>query len=105
MADLTQAVSAGAGQAKAEVKHFAFAGTQVVHQVVESFLAFVVIPQDVRVVIRHCLGELEIAVVIKNGIQADRCAEVAVCKWCKVFQTAAGAFGQFLQELGRCLPP
>ena len=95
MADLSQAMSAGTRQAKTKIENFPLAWTQVIHQIVEGFLAFVVIAKDVCIVVRHRFGELEVAVIIEHSIQADwgasSCLQVG-----QVFQATAGSLGEFL---------
>ena len=71
MTDLAKAVGAAAGEAEAEVEHFAFAGAQVFHEELERFLAFVVLVERQRLRVWHRFGELEIAIVVEDGVQAD----------------------------------
>jgi hypothetical protein len=90
MTDLAEAVSAVAGQAEAEVEYATFARTKIVHQEVEGFLSFGVLPERLALVIRHRFGEFEIAVVIENGIQRYRGSGRGL-QVSQVFETAARA--------------
>ena len=62
----------------------------------ERFLPLVVLLHDEGAGVRHRLGQLEVAVVVEDGVEADRGAggglEVG-----QVFEAAAGAVGQFLR--------
>ena len=74
MADLAEAVGAVPREAEAKVEDLPFAWPQVFHEEAESFLAFGVRAERLALVVGHRLGELEIAVVVEDGIQRDRSA-------------------------------
>ena len=96
MADLAQAVRAVAGQAETQIEHLAFARPQVLHEEVQGFLTFGVVPQRGAFVVRHRFGELEIAVVVEDGVERDRSSRGRL-QVGQVFEAAAGARGQFLR--------
>ncbi len=89
MADLTQAVRAVAGQAETQVENAPFTGAQVIHQEIERFLAFGVLPERLALVIGHRFGELEVAVVVENGIQGYR-GPGGSLQMRQMFEAAAG---------------
>jgi hypothetical protein len=72
MADLSKAMSTVTGQAKAKIENASLSGTQIIHQVVQGLLPFTVGALNARVVIRHCFGEFEVAVIIENSVQRHR---------------------------------
>ena len=96
MADLPQAVGAVAGQAKAKIEHLAFARPQVLHEEVESFLTFGVGPERGAFVVGHRFGELEVAVVVEDGVERYR-GTCGGLQMGEVFEAGAGAGGQFLR--------
>src|SRR5277367_5829515 len=96
MANLTEAVGAISRQTKSEIEDPLFAGPQVLHQKTESFLSFGVVTDRLALVVGHRLGELEVAVVIKDGIERHRGARGGL-EMGQVFQAAAGARGELLR--------
>lgn len=100
--DLTQAMRAASGQTEPQIENFSFSGAEVFHQEFERFLTFVALLLHQRSGIRHRLGQLEIAVVIEDGIQADGSAGGGL-EVVEVFEAAASALGQFLRA-GQVLP-
>lgn len=96
MANLAETVGAAAGQAETQVEHLAFARAEVFHQERQCFDALVVLLEDVGLVIRHRFGQLEIAVVIEDGIQADGRAGRGL-QVGEMFETRAGAGSEFLR--------
>jgi hypothetical protein len=96
VADLAEAVGAVAGQAEAEVEDLALAGPEVLHQEVQGFLAFGVLADRGAFVVRHRLGQFEIAVVVQDGVEGDWCAGGRL-EMGEMFEAAAGAGGEFLR--------
>ena len=72
VADLAKAVRAVAGESEAKVEDLAFTGAEVFHQEMQRLLAFGDLAQVAAFVIRHGLGELEIAVVVQDRVEGDR---------------------------------
>ncbi len=95
MTDLAKAVGAAASEAEAEVEHFAFAGPQVFHEELERFLTFVVLVERQRLRIWHRFGELEIAIVVENGVQANGRTGGGL-QVVEVLEAAARSRGKFL---------
>ena len=95
MTDLAKAVGTAAGEAEAEVQHFAFAGTQVFHEELERFLAFVVLVERKGLRVWHRFGELEIAIVVEDGVQANGRAGGGL-QVVEVLEAAARSRRQFL---------
>ena len=89
-------MGAVAGQPEAQIEHAAFARPQVLHQKVQRFLAFGILPHGRTLVVRHGLGELEVAVIVEDGIQRDRSARGRL-QMGQMLETAAGAGSQFLR--------
>jgi len=96
MTDLAQAVGAVTGQTESQVENLPLTGAKVFHQEAQGFLTFVVFLHHQRAGIWHSLGQLEIAVVVKDGIEADRGAGGGL-EVRQVFETAAGSAGEFLR--------
>jgi hypothetical protein len=96
MTNLPQAVRAIAREAKAQVQHFPFAGSQVFHQELECFLALVVLVQREGLRIRHRFRQFEIAVVVEDSVQAHGSAGCGL-QMVQVFQTATSSLGEFLR--------
>ena len=71
-------------------------GPKVFHQEAEGFLAFGVGAQRLAFVVGHRFGELEIAVVVEDGVEGDRSAGGGL-QVGQVFEAGAGAGGQFLR--------
>ena len=95
MADLAEAVRTVASEAEAQIQNLPFAGAEVFHEELERFLAFVVLVEREGLRIRHRFGQLEIAVVVENGVQADGRAGGGL-QVGQVFEAAAGAGREFL---------
>src|SRR5262245_22799518 len=108
VADLPQAVSAVAGQAEAQVEDLALARPQVFHQEAQRLLALGALLERGALVVGHRLGQLEVAVVVKDGIEADGCARGGL-KVREVLEAGAGAAGELLRAgqvlaaMGKCL--
>lgn len=96
VADLAEAVCAAAGQAEAEIENFALTRTQVIHEELERFLAFVVLVECEGLRVGHGFGQLEVAVVVEHGVEADwrPCCRLQVVE---VLEAAAGPLCQFLR--------
>src|SRR5262245_15633029 len=96
MANLPEAMRAVSGEAKAQIEHLALARPEVLHEEVQRFLPFGIQAQRLAFVVGHGLGELEVAVVVENGVERDGgtggSLEVG-----QVFQTAAGSGCQLLR--------
>src|SRR5262249_1784699 len=66
--DLPQAVRSIAGEAETQVENLALARPQVFHQEAQRLLTFRALLKRGALVVGHRLGQLEIAVVIENGV-------------------------------------
>src|SRR5262249_36182216 len=66
--DLAEAVGAVTGEPEAEVEDLALARAEVLHQEVEGLLALGVLALGRALVVGHRLGELEVAVVVEDGV-------------------------------------
>ena len=96
MANLAEAVCTVACQPEPQIENFSLAGSEIFHQIFEGFLSLVIFLHHQRSGIRHGFGQFEIAVIIENGIQADRCP----CRGLQVIEVleaATGSLGQFLR--------
>ena len=96
MADLAEAMGAVARQAKAQVEDLAFARPKIFHEKAQRFLAFGVGAERLALVIGHCLGELEVAVIVEDGIERDRSTSRGL-QMREVFKAGAGAGGKLLR--------
>ena len=96
VADLPKAVGAVAGQAEAKIENLAFARPKVFHQERQCLDCARCSAGGCSTVIGHRLGQLEIAVVIEDGIQADGSAGGGL-EMRQVFEARARAMSQFLR--------
>ena len=95
MTDLAQAVGTVTRQAESQIENLPLAGAKIFHQEAQGFLTFIVFLHHQRAGVRHGLGQLEIAVVVEDGIEADR-GPGGGLEVRQVFETAAGTAGEFL---------
>src|ERR1700687_3910871 len=95
MTDLPQAVGAIAGQPKTQVQDLPLAWPEILHQERERLLSLGVHSQGLALVIGHGLGQLEIAVIIEDGIERDRRPSGRL-QMRQMLEAAAGARREFL---------
>src|SRR5262245_26872835 len=95
MTNLAEAVRASARKAKSKIKHLAFAWSQVLHQEGQRFQPLGIVLFGLGIIIGHRLGQFEIAVVVENGIEADRSTGCSL-QMSEVFKTGAGSTCEFL---------
>ncbi len=95
MPDLAKAMGSAAGKPEAKIEDLPFARPQVLHEKLQSFLAFGNLPKRRTFIIGHGFGQLKIAVIVKDGIQGDRrsrgCLQMG-----QMFEAAASSGGQLL---------
>lgn len=94
--DLAQAVCAVAGEPEAEVENFPFAWAEVFHEETKRFLSFVILLHHQSAGVRHGFCQFEIAIVVEDGVQADRSAGCGL-EVREVFERATSAVRQFLR--------
>ncbi len=95
MTNLSEAVSSVTGETESQIQNFSFARSEIFHQETEGFLTFRIRSLDLAVIVGHGLGELEIAVVIEDGIERNGGSGGGL-EVCQMFEAAAGAGGKFL---------
>jgi len=71
MTDLPQTVRAVPGQSEPQIQDFSFAGPKVFHEETQSFLPLGALLLRGALGVGHRLGQLEVAVIIKDCIQTD----------------------------------
>src|SRR5262249_17730685 len=96
VADLAEAVSAVPRQAEAQVEDLALARPEVLHQEREGLLALRVLAERVALVVRHRLGQFEVAVIIEDRVQRDGGARRGL-QVSQVLEARTGAVSQLLR--------
>ena len=96
MADLTQAMGAVAGQPETQIQHFSFPRPKIFHEEGQRFLAFGIRPQGLTFIVGHSFGELEVAVIVENGVEGNGGSSGGL-QVSEMFEAAAGSAGKLLR--------
>jgi len=89
-------MGAVARQPEAQVQHLSFPRPKIFHEEGQRFLAFGIRPQCLTFIVGHRFGELEVAVIVQNGVEGNGGSSGGL-QVGEVFEAAAGSASELLR--------